>query len=174
MTMPCTQVQNSRPGWERFWTYDLSLTCFPDAFPASLKYTTVILSGRRNSSSWRLDSNYTWTTCSREGSGWLEIQKEYVVGIDSLNKHVKQISFRQCVTFREHRQLKGWQPRFQPTLAKSSISTTVLCLQQSHKHNHCTLKILATTTPWPNPLLLCMRLFFPSFSCNEGMGMLQP
>ena len=61
------------------------------------------------------------------GSGSLEWPKE-MVGMDSLNKHdkhVEQISFRQCVTFCEHRQLKGWQPHFQPTKAKSSISTTV-------------------------------------------------
>ena len=45
--------------------------------------------------------------------------------MDVLNKHVEQISFRQCVTFCEHRQLKGWQPHFQPTVAKSSISTMV-------------------------------------------------
>ena len=41
--------------------------------------------------------------------------------MDSLDKHVKQISFRQCITFREHGQLKGWQPHFQPTDAKISI-----------------------------------------------------
>ena len=45
--------------------------------------------------------------------------------MDSLNKHVQQISFRQSVTFCEHRQLKGRQPRFQPTEAKCSISTLV-------------------------------------------------
>ena len=46
-------------------------------------------------------------------------------GMDFLDKHVEQISFRHCVTFCEHGQLKGWQPHFQPTVAKSSISTTV-------------------------------------------------
>ena len=50
------------------------------------------------------------------GSGGLDFTK----GMDSLDKHVKQISFRQC-TFREHGQLKGWQPHFQPTDAKISI-----------------------------------------------------
>ena len=44
--------------------------------------------------------------------------------MDSLKKHVERTSFRQCVTFWEHRQLKGWQPHFQPTIAKSPISTT--------------------------------------------------
>ena len=58
------------------------------------------------------------------GSGWLKFPKG-VAGMDSLNKHVEQISFRQCVTFCEHRQLKSWQPHFQPIVAKSSISTTV-------------------------------------------------
>ena len=51
------------------------------------------------------------------GSGGLDFTK----GMDSLDKHVKQISFRQCITFREHGQLKGWQPHFQPTDAKISI-----------------------------------------------------
>ena len=46
-------------------------------------------------------------------------------GIDSLDKHFEQISFRLCVLFTEHRQLKGWQHLFQPTVAKSSISTMV-------------------------------------------------
>ena len=59
------------------------------------------------------------------GREWMiEIPKR-MAGIDALNKHVEQISFRQCVTFCEHRQLKGWQPHFQPTVAKSSISTIV-------------------------------------------------
>ena len=38
-----------------------------------------------------------------------------------------QISFRQCITFNEHRQLKGWQPHFQPSVANSSISTILHC-----------------------------------------------
>ena len=41
-----------------------------------------------------------------------------MAGMDSLDKHVEQISIRQCVTFCEHGQLKGWQPHFQPTVAK--------------------------------------------------------
>ena len=55
------------------------------------------------------------------GSGGLDFTK----GMDSLDKHVEQISFGQWITFFEHGQLKGWQPqpRFQPTKAKSSIST---------------------------------------------------
>ena len=39
--------------------------------------------------------------------------------MDSLNKHVEKNSFRQRITFCEHRHLKGWQPRFQPTVAKA-------------------------------------------------------
>ena len=44
-----------------------------------------------------------------------------LAGMDSLNKHVEQISFRQCLTFCKHRQLKRWQPHFQPTKAKSFL-----------------------------------------------------
>ena len=55
-------------------------------------------------------------------SGWLKFPKG-VAGMDSWRKHVPQISFRKWVTFWEHRQLKGWQPRFQTTEAKSWIST---------------------------------------------------
>ena len=36
-------------------------------------------------------------------------------------------SFRQCITSSEHAQLKGWPPRFQPTAAKTSISTILHC-----------------------------------------------
>ena len=36
------------------------------------------------------------------------------LGMVSLNKHVEQISFRQCLTFCKLRQLKRWQPHFQP------------------------------------------------------------
>ena len=57
-------------------------------------------------------------------TGCLEFQNG-TAGMDILNKHVEQFFFRQCVTFCEHGQLKGWQPHFQPTIAKSSISTTV-------------------------------------------------
>ena len=41
------------------------------------------------------------------GSGCLEFPQG-IVGKDSLNKHVALISFRQCITFCEHWQLKGW------------------------------------------------------------------
>ena len=45
--------------------------------------------------------------------------------MDSFGTHVhhaEQISFRQCVTFCEHGQLKFWRQHFQPTEAKISIS----------------------------------------------------
>ena len=46
--------------------------------------------------------------------------------MDFLSKHVKQISFRQCVFILPTLgQLQGWQPHFQPTDAKSSISTVL-------------------------------------------------
>ena len=48
-------------------------------------------------------------------SGGLDFTK----GMDSLDKDVAETSFQQCVTFSEHGQLKGWQPHFQPTEAKS-------------------------------------------------------
>ena len=71
----------------------------------------------------------------REDAWWcLEFQKG-MAGMDVLNKHVEQISFRQCITFCEHRQLKGWQPHFQPTVAKSSISTIVHWFAAVTKHN---------------------------------------
>ena len=69
------------------------------------------------------------------GSGCLEIPKG-MAGTDSLHKHVKQISFGQWVTCCEHGQLKGWQPHFQPTVAKSSISTSV-CWFAAVSYHHC-------------------------------------
>ena len=65
--------------------------------------------------------------------------------MDSLNKHVEQISFQQCVTLCEREQLKGWQPRIHPTVAKSSISTIVhwfAAVSQHREHNHCIVKNL--------------------------------
>ena len=59
------------------------------------------------------------------GREWMLGIPKGIVGMDSLNKHVEHISFRQCITFCEHRQLKGWQPRFQTAVAKISISTIV-------------------------------------------------
>ena len=39
--------------------------------------------------------------------------------MDSCNKHVEQISFRQCLTFFEDGQLKGWQPASDPLWLKT-------------------------------------------------------
>ena len=49
------------------------------------------------------------------GTGCLDFTK----GMDSLDKCVAYISFRQCVTLSEHRQLKGWQHRFKLMVAQS-------------------------------------------------------
>ena len=49
------------------------------------------------------------------GSAGLDFTK----GLDSLDKDVAETSFQQCVAFSEQGQLKGWQPHFQPTGAKS-------------------------------------------------------
>ena len=82
-------------------------------------------------------------------------------------KYVEQISFRQCVTFCEHRQLKG--PHFHPTVAKGSISTTVHW--QSHSTTESTIttlwQILEAITPWPDPLPLCIRQAF-SAAATKG------
>ena len=97
------------------------------------------------------------------GSGWLKFTKG-VAGMDSLNKHVEQISFRQCVAFWEHRQLKGWQPHLRPTVAKSSLETTVhwfaAVTWHNWEHNHCIETNLGGHNSVTKPLLLCMRLVF--------------
>ena len=43
-----------------------------------------------------------------------------IAGMDSLHN----ITCRQCVTLSEHPQLKGWQPRFKPTEAKSLVCSS--------------------------------------------------
>ena len=53
------------------------------------------------------------------GSGF----PKQMAGMDSLDKHVEQISFPQCIICCEHGELKCWQPHFQPTKAKSWILT---------------------------------------------------
>ena len=88
------------------------------------------------------------------GSGGLEFPQG-IEGMDSLNKHVEQICFRQCVTFCEHRQLKGRQPHFQPTETKSSVYSSHMKTQSVSCNNS-----WKATTPWPNPLLLRMRQVF--------------
>ena len=99
------------------------------------------------------------------GSGCLEIRKG-TAGMDV---------FRQCVTFREHRQLKGWQPHFQPTVAKSSISTSVRWFAAVSYHNwehkHCIVTNLGDQNcPTKPSASLLDESFF--CSCNEGMGMM--
>ena len=96
------------------------------------------------------------------GSGCSEFQ-EGMAGMDSLHKHVEQISFRQCFTFCKHRQLKRWRPHFQPKEAKSFVCS-------SHREAISILQqFLETTTPWPNPLLLCMRrIFFLQLQRRDG------
>ena len=54
---------------------------------------------------------------------WMSLQT--IAGMDSWNKHVEQISLRPSSHLSEHGQLKGWPPRFEPTVAKNSISTIV-------------------------------------------------
>ena len=48
------------------------------------------------------------------GSGDLDFTK---------GKYLEKLTFWQCVTSCEHGQPKGWQPHFEPTVAKNSIST---------------------------------------------------
>ena len=87
---------------------------------------------------------------------------EFTKGMDSLDKHVQQSSFRQGVTFSEHGQLKGRRPRFQPTVAKNSISTIVNWFAAVTCHNwernqYPVVQISQTTTPWAKRLLLRTR-----------------
>ena len=74
------------------------------------------------------------------GSGCLEFQKGN--GRKGFLKQPCPTSLVwHCVTFSEHRQLKGWQPHLQPTVAKSSISTSVhwfaAVTKHNWEHNHC-------------------------------------
>ena len=73
---------------------------------------------------------------SGTSSFWLGVDLYFTKGMESLDKHVEKISFRQCGsgTFCEHGQLKGWKPHFQPTVAKSSISTH--CNSMANGKNH--------------------------------------
>ena len=61
--------------------------------------------------------------------------------MDSRNKHVEQISFRQCVTFCEHRQLKGWQPHVNSLWLKAQSQQLFVGLQQSHSTTDSTMTI---------------------------------
>ena len=95
------------------------------------------------------------------GSGGLDFTK----GMDSLNKLVQYIFFRLYITFCKHRQLKGWQPHVQLTVAKihgTNKSTISILYNNSWDHD-------SVTKPSAS---LHMTGFF--CSCNEGMGMMQP
>ena len=97
------------------------------------------------------------------GSGGLDFPK----GMDSCNKHVEQNLFRQCVTFCEHRQLKGWQPRFQPTEAKNLVCSSHIGAQSVYRNKFWRPQLRDQTpcfSAWDRSLF---------FSCNEGMGMMQ-
>ena len=110
------------------------------------------------------------------GSGCLAFPKQ-MAGMDSWNKHVKQISFGQWVTFCEPRWLKGWQPHFQPTVAKSSISTSVPWFAAVSYH-HCN----KSWTPQLRDQTLCFFAWDRVFSaaatqgwewCNHNAGLLE-
>ena len=161
MTMPCTQVENSRPGWERFWTYDFKLTCFPNTFPASSKCTTVISSGLRNSSCWRLNSNYTWTTCSKVGSSAWNSKKERQEGMSETNMSNKS-PFGSASHFANIGSWKAGSPISNPLLLKAQSGQVFVGLQ--------------TTAPWSDPLLLCIWQVFSAAAtkgwawCNRDLS----
>ena len=84
----------------------------------------------------------------------------------------KSLSFRQCITFREHRRLKGWQPHFQPNVSKSSISTIVhsfaAVTQHNWEHNQCIVTNLGDHNS-ATTLLPCMRqVFFLQLQRRDG------
>ena len=84
--------------------------------------------------------------------------------MDSLDEYVEQIFFRQCVTFSEHGQLKGWQPRFQTTEAKRLVCSShigELISALSHFLEKPQLRD-------QNPLLLCMRQVLFSEAATKG------
>ena len=141
MTMPCTQVENSRPGWERFWTYDFNLTCFPDAFPASSKCTTVISSGLQNSSSWRMNSNYTWTTCSKVGSSAWNSKRERQEGMSETNMSSKS-PFGSASHFANIGSWKAGSPISNSLLLKAQSRQSFVGLQQSHSTTESTITAL--------------------------------
>ena len=110
------------------------------------------------------------------GSGCLEIRIGKT-GMDSLEKHVEQISFGQWVTCCEHGQLKSWQPHFQATVAKSSISTSV-CWFAAVSYHHCN----KSWTPQLRDQTLCFFAWDWVFSaaatqgwewCNHNAGLLE-
>jgi len=95
-----------------------------------------------------------------------------IMQMDSLDKHVEQISFQQFVTFLEHGQLKGWQP-----VAKTSISTHCNSRHgKMKKKNTLPVAIFPNTletTTLTRPMLLCMRQVFFSKAATKGWDLLQ-
>ena len=97
-----------------------------------------------------------------------------------LNERVDQISFGTASHFANMGSWKAGSPTSSPLLLKAQSRQQFIGLQQSHGTTESTItalqQILEATTPWPNPLLLCIRHVFSTFfcSCNEGMGMMQP
>ena len=86
------------------------------------------------------------------GSGCLEFLKG-MAGMDFLSKHAEpklKSPFSSASHFANIGQLQGWQPHFQPTVAKGSISIIIYGLQQSHSTTESTItalqQILETTT----------------------------
>ena len=62
--------------------------------------------------------------------------------MDALNKHVEHISFRQCVTFCEHRQLKAGSQSSNSLLLKAQSQQLFVGLQQSHSTTDSTITVL--------------------------------
>ena len=58
-------------------------------WPGRVFYVLSISSGLRNSSSWRLNSNYTWTTCSKVRSSAWNSKKERQEGMSETNMSSK-------------------------------------------------------------------------------------
>ena len=84
---------------------------------------------------------------------------------NGLDKHVEQISFGQWVTFCEPRWLKGWQPHFQPTVAKSWILTSVPWFAAVSYH-HCN----KSWTPQLRDQTLCFFAWDWFFSAAATQG----
>ena len=111
------------------------------------------------------------------GSGCLEFLKG-MAGMDSLNKHVQQISFRQCVfILPTSASCKAGSPTSNPLLLKAQSRQLLIGLQQSHSTNESTITAFVTNRGDRNsmtkPSAFLHKTGF-SCSCNEGMGRMQP
>ena len=99
------------------------------------------------------------------GSGDLDFTK----GMDSLDKHVWKISFRQCITLCEHGQLKGWRkPHFQLAVAKSWISLIAIAWQMWKNALQYSVTNLGDHNSVTKPMLLHMT--HKSGVFHKGMG----